>query len=199
MHVDRFRIPHTPNITKREVELILAGYPPFHREAVVTKDGQTIPIPIEDARNVTRGVSIVAVGLTMTSPLVDHNMETMERQHQRLRQGTEDNQYVHSFCPLRRALQNIKDAFPSKECVNPAFILIEKLFGPYSAVSQQLQILRHDSALQALFRREVCQVDVSLGVDASDGNFRQTRATRSRRHSISSIRRASQGRSCKLL
>jgi len=137
--------------TNREIELILAGFPPFHRESILPEDGRTIPFPMRDARDITRGAWIVAFGITTGSPLASHNMKTFGRQHQLGYSGTWKVTDIYKAFGFRRALRDIKDAFSSRECVERAFILIGKLFGPHDIASHPLQMIGHGVTIQALF------------------------------------------------
>ncbi|KAK8880194.1 hypothetical protein PGQ11_001488 [Apiospora arundinis] len=50
-------------LSKLELQSLLEGYPPWYRESFTTIDNIKLPFPIRDARDITRGGWIVAVGL----------------------------------------------------------------------------------------------------------------------------------------
>jgi hypothetical protein len=50
------------SLTKREVQLMLQGYPPFYREIVTLAHGPYVPHPIRNEQDIERGGWIIAVG-----------------------------------------------------------------------------------------------------------------------------------------
>lgn len=49
--------------TKKEITVLMDGYPPWYREQVVCSHGLTIPFPIDSIADITRGGWVIAVGL----------------------------------------------------------------------------------------------------------------------------------------
>ncbi|KAK6821898.1 hypothetical protein PG987_014723 [Apiospora arundinis] len=61
-----------PNLSKLEVQCLLEGYPPWYRESFKTIHNISLPFPIRDARDISRGGWVVAVGL------MDQNLEAQK-------------------------------------------------------------------------------------------------------------------------
>ncbi|MCJ1365593.1 hypothetical protein MMC16_004718 [Acarospora aff. strigata] len=63
------------NLTKGDIEGLLAGYPPWYRELVRMPHGPSIPHPITSRLDINRGGWVLAVGLTDVEPLsaMPHN------------------------------------------------------------------------------------------------------------------------------
>jgi hypothetical protein len=55
-------------LTKKELERILDGYPPWYSEYLILANGDSIPHPIKSMDDVARGGWIVAIGLSSTRP-----------------------------------------------------------------------------------------------------------------------------------
>jgi hypothetical protein len=55
-------------LTKKELEHILDGYPPWYSESLILANGNSIPHPIKSMEDVARGGWIIAVGLSPTLP-----------------------------------------------------------------------------------------------------------------------------------
>ncbi|KAH7303233.1 hypothetical protein B0I35DRAFT_498671 [Stachybotrys elegans] len=74
--VDSESQPQLHSRTKKEVDMILQGYPPFYLEKIVVTDTVHVPSPIQSRDDITRGGWIVGVGLdsSWTPPISTHNM-----------------------------------------------------------------------------------------------------------------------------
>ncbi|KAK5054589.1 hypothetical protein LTR84_001480 [Exophiala bonariae] len=72
---DGFAVIHIPTLTKRELECIMKGYPPFYRESIQFEDGRKLKTPIASKEDGLRGGWIVGVGLTFYPyPTLRHNL-----------------------------------------------------------------------------------------------------------------------------
>jgi hypothetical protein len=104
------------NITKREMELILQGYPPWYQNPLSLPGGRHVPHPIVEESDLSRGGWVVAVGLSPTRPIATDFMER------------KDGSVVILDRALGRVAQclgNIQRAFPEEGRVSTARSLVE--------------------------------------------------------------------------
>jgi hypothetical protein len=59
----------SPSLTKKEISMMLKGYPPFYREQVSVFGGAVIPSPIQTDADVQRGGWVIILGLSSVRPL----------------------------------------------------------------------------------------------------------------------------------
>ena len=110
-----------PDMTKKTLEGIIAGYPPWYREKLVVAHGPVVPHPIQDRDDVYRAGWVIAVGLSKTEPLshVVTNNRTM----------LDESKYINQ--PLKRVLQKMRDDiqphFPEHATLKAAISAMEYL------------------------------------------------------------------------
>jgi hypothetical protein len=63
-----------PSVSKYELSHILQGYPPWYRTTLYLANGTEVPHPITTFADISRGGWIAAIGLSRTSPLMNHCM-----------------------------------------------------------------------------------------------------------------------------
>jgi hypothetical protein len=112
-----FRRPYRLDVTKREMELILQGYPPWYQNPLSLPDNRYIPHPILDPSDLSRGGWIVAVGLSPTVPVAPDFMDR-----------DSDGRVVIVDRALDRmvhCLENLEKAFPGDQSVSIAHKLMQ--------------------------------------------------------------------------
>ena len=67
-------LPTVCHLTKKDVDGLLRGYPPFYRERLYTIKGDEVRHPIRDVADVSRGGWIAAIGLCRSFVVGKHRM-----------------------------------------------------------------------------------------------------------------------------
>ena len=106
------------DVTKREMELILQGYPPWYQNPLRLPGGRAVPHPIRDQSDLSRGGWIVAVGASPTLPVPVDFMDRKENVVVIVDQALD--RVIH-------CLENLRDAFPEEERVSVARTLVAKV------------------------------------------------------------------------
>jgi hypothetical protein len=103
----QFRCP-ARNLTKREVECLLMGYPPYYREYIEC-NRFLVPSPIQSADDLRRGGWVIGVGLGSVEPVPVY-MDNLHYGDPDAKRGTV---FWRSFKRVKDVLENnIKLAFP---------------------------------------------------------------------------------------
>jgi len=106
------------DVTKREMELILQGYPPWYQNPLRLPAGRAVHHPIRDQSDLSRGGWIVAVGLSPTLPVAAECMDKKEGSVAIVDQALD--RVIH-------CLENLEKAFPEQERVSVACRVAKKL------------------------------------------------------------------------
>jgi hypothetical protein len=110
------------SVTKKEMDCLFEGYPPWYQEPLLLANGNSIPYPVEDLDDAQRGGWIAAVGLSPTLPqpyqliASEAKGSSWRRKHITLRKA---------FNRVLRGLEKIANVFPDEELVAAARRIIE--------------------------------------------------------------------------
>jgi hypothetical protein len=63
-------------LTKKEIEMILSGYPPYYRETVLLDGAFPIPFPIQKESEIRRAGWVLLVGFSSVKPLALYRADT---------------------------------------------------------------------------------------------------------------------------
>ena len=109
------------DVTKKTLEGIIAGYPPWYRERLVVAHGPVVPHPIQNRDDIYRAGWVVSVGLSKTEPLPQLVRDK--------RSIYEDDHY--EYRPVKRVLEKMRDDiqphFPGNQTLKAAISAVEYL------------------------------------------------------------------------
>jgi hypothetical protein len=136
-------------LTKKGLERILNGYPPWYSEYLILANGGSIPHPIKSMDDVARGGWIVAVGLSSTCPT----------QQECLKHGLPSEMFdppalSSAFNRISHGLRNTPKVYPTNPMVEAALELVDAIRRNDNTTSRLTVDIRY-SKLTEVFSRDV--------------------------------------------